>query len=169
MRHFYRMMTVIILTCIMLCGCSKENPPDKIADADFTVITGSDIPEELQSLLNERKKNPFSLTFTDQSYLYVVRGYGKQSCGGYKITVNDFCKREDGLYFDTELFGPKSDNPDERSSYPYIVIKTEYVDLPVSFSKQLTSSTDVVCYIRKRNEISGITCCSDMWHKLLSV
>lgn len=90
MRHFYRMMTVIILTCIMLCGCSKENPPDKIADADFTVITGSDIPEELQSLINERKKNPFSLTFTDQSYLYVVRGYGKQSCGGYKITVNDF-------------------------------------------------------------------------------
>ena len=73
MRHFYRMMTVIILTCIMLCGCSKENPPDKIADADFTVITGSDIPEELQSLINERKKNPFSLTFTDQSYLYVVR------------------------------------------------------------------------------------------------
>ena len=64
MRHFYRMMTVIILTCIMLCGCSKENPPDKIADADFTVITGSDIPEELQSLINERKKNPFSLTFT---------------------------------------------------------------------------------------------------------
>ena len=57
MRHFYRMMTVIILTCIMLCGCSKENPPDKIADADFTVITGSDIPEELQSLINERKKN----------------------------------------------------------------------------------------------------------------
>jgi hypothetical protein len=108
MRHFYRMMTVIILTCIMLCGCSKENPPDKIADADFTVITGSDIPEELQSLINERKKNPFSLTFTDQSYLYVVRGYGKQSCGGYKITVNDFCKREDGLYFDTELFGPKA-------------------------------------------------------------
>lgn len=135
MRHFYRMMTVIILTCIMLCGCSEENPPDKIADADFTVITGSDIPEELQSLINERKKNPFSLTFTDQSYLYVVRGYGKQSCSGYKITVNDFCKREDGLYFDTELFGPKSDNPDERSSYPYIVIKTEYVDLPVSFSK----------------------------------
>ena len=98
-------------------------------------LLAADIPEELQSLINERKKNPFSLTFTDQSYLYVVRGYGKQSCGGYKITVNDFCKREDGLYFDTELFGPKSDNPDERSSYPYIVIKTEYVDLPVSFSK----------------------------------
>ena len=66
MRHFYRMMTVIILTCIMLCGCSKENPPDKIADADFTVITGSDIPEELQSLINERKKNPFSLTIVVQ-------------------------------------------------------------------------------------------------------
>ena len=67
MRHFYRMMTVIILTCIMLCGCSKENPPDKIADADFTVITGSDIPEELQSLINERKKNPFSLTFSNNN------------------------------------------------------------------------------------------------------
>ena len=63
------------------------------------------------------------------------RGLGDVYKRQYKITVNDFCKREDGLYFDTELFGPKSDNPDERSSYPYIVIKTEYVDLPVSFSK----------------------------------
>lgn len=135
MRYLYHMMTLLIISTFLLCGCSKEQTSEKIADVDFTVVTGSDIPEELQSLIDTRKEKPFSLTFTDQSYLYVVKGYGKQSCNGCKITVNDFCKREDGLYFDTELFGPKGDHPDERSSYPYIVIKTEYTDLPVSFSK----------------------------------
>ena len=127
----------IILLSIFIgisCSCAKNETPEKTAEVDFTVVTGKDIPEELQKLIEARQKQPFSLTFSDQSYLYIVRGYGKQACSGYEIIIHDFCKTQDGLYFDSELFGPQTDETDERSSYPYIVIKTEYTDLPVIFS-----------------------------------
>ena len=116
-------------------GCSKQEKPEKKADVDFTIVTGSDIPVELQDLIESRKNKPFSLTFSDQTYLYVVKGYGKQACSGYEIVIHDFCKTSDGLYFDSELFGPQTEDADERASYPFIVIKTEYTDLPVTFSE----------------------------------
>lgn len=127
-------LMISILTGLSV-GCSKQEKPEKTADVDFTIVTGSDIPEELQELIETRKNNPFSLTFSDQTYLYVVRGYGKQACSGYEIVIHDFCKTPDGLFFDSELFGPETEDADERTSYPYIVIKTEYTDLPVTFSE----------------------------------
>lgn len=128
---------LVLLLCVLIsisCSCAKQETPEKTADVDFTVVTGKDIPEELQKLIETRQQQPFALTFSDQSYLYVVKGYGKQACSGYEIVVNDFCKTQDGLYFDSELFGPQSEETDERASYPYIVVKTEYTDLPVTFS-----------------------------------
>ncbi|MCH5268613.1 MAG: protease complex subunit PrcB family protein [Lachnospiraceae bacterium] len=134
-----RKKIIVILTFSLFIGlfsgCSKQQKPEKTADVEFTIVTGSDIPEELQELVDARKEKPFSLTFSDQVYLYVVKGYGKQACSGYEIVIHDFCKTQDGLYFDSELFGPQTEETDERSSYPYIVIKTEYTDLPVSFSE----------------------------------
>ena len=88
----------------------------------------------MNKLIKERKKNPFELTFSDNSSLYIVKGYGKQPTGGYSITVNDFYQSNDDLVFDTELFGPKKDDTfSTLPSYPYIIIKTEFRENPVVF------------------------------------
>ena len=129
-------LLILSLACSCLSGCQKSQKPAKEASLDFTVVTDSEIPEELQTLIDERKEKPFTLTFSDQAYLYVVKGYGKQNCSGYQITIHDFYKSPEGIYFNSELFGPKEDNPDARESYPYIVIKTEYTDLPMIFADE---------------------------------
>lgn len=90
-----------------LSGCGKNTKPTKTNDVDFTVVSAGDVPEELNKLIKERKKNPFELTFSDNASLYIVKGYGKQPTGGYSITVNDFYQSNDDLVFDTELLGPK--------------------------------------------------------------
>lgn len=90
-----------------LSGCGRNTKPAKTNDVDFTVVSAGDVPEELNKLIKERKKNPFELTFSDNASLYIVKGYGKQPTGGYSITVNDFYQSNDDLVFDTELFGPK--------------------------------------------------------------
>lgn len=90
-----------------LSGCGKNTKPAKTNDVDFTVVSAGDVPEELNKLIKERKKNPFELTFSDNASLYIVKGYGKQPTGGYSITVNDFYQSNDDLVFDTELLGPK--------------------------------------------------------------
>lgn len=134
-RSFLRFNVIFFLIfCLFLTGCERNDTPEKTNPLEFTVVSGTDIPEELQTLIKERQKNAFELTFSDNSYLYVIKGYGQQDSGGYSIVVNDFYQSDDCLVFDTELFGPKKDEKvSDAVSYPYIVIKTEYRENPVVF------------------------------------
>lgn len=128
------LLALLLVLCLCCSGCSQNKKPDKTDSVDFTIVSGADIPEELQTLIKERQKNTFELTFSDNTYLYIIKGYGKQPSGGYNIVVNDFYQADDSLVFDTELFGPKKgDTVSDRASYPYIVIKTEFTELPVVF------------------------------------
>lgn len=134
-RFLLRFSTIsFLLLCLILTGCERNDAPKKTNPLEFTVVSGTDIPDELQTLIKERKKNAFELTFSDNSYLYIIKGYGQQDSGGYNIVVNDFYQSDDCLVFDTELFGPKKDEKvSDAISYPYIVIKTEYRENPVVF------------------------------------
>ena len=86
----------------------------------------------------EKKENAFKVTYQDNGFLYICIGYGEQVSGGYSITVNALYLTENAIYADTTLLGP--DPADAASakknapSYPYIVIKTEFVDKPVVFN-----------------------------------
>ena len=134
-RFFLFLCSFFLLSsCLTLTGCEKEEALKKTNSLEFTIVTGTDIPEELQSLIKERQKEAFELTFSDNSYLYVIKGYGQQDSGGYNIVVNDFFQSDDCLVFDTELFGPKqNETVSSTPTYPYIVIKTEYRENPVVF------------------------------------
>ena len=61
-------------------------------------------------------------------------GYGEQLTGGYSIRVNDAYLTSNALYCDTSLIGPEKGTEVQKAvSYPYIVIKTEYIDMRVVF------------------------------------
>ncbi|RKI26008.1 protease complex subunit PrcB family protein [bacterium 1xD8-6] len=130
----YFRILIFFCCCLLLAGCSHNDAPEKTKDLDFTIVSGTDIPEELQNLIQDRQENPFELTFSDKAFLYIIKGYGKQKSGGYNIVVNDFYQSGDQLVFDTDLFGPKADEKvSESISYPYIVIKAKYLENPVVF------------------------------------
>lgn len=136
-KRFISGLLLMALLCDIIClgGCAKEKPVEKEKSIDYTVVPEEDIPEDLHEIIEPRKEVPFQLTFSDQSYLYIVKGYGEQATGGYKIVVNDFYQTKDSLYLDTELYGPSADDTvDGRISYPYIVLKIELIDLPVTFA-----------------------------------
>ena len=134
--HFFTGTMISLILCLILClaGCEKESRPAKIGKMEYTLTAGSDIPQELKKLINDRKKKAFELTYSENSCLYIVKGYGKQKSGGYSIKINEFYQAKDTLVLDTELFGPKKDQKvSDQPSYPYIVIKTEYREEPVTF------------------------------------
>ena len=134
---FFRFLPIFfsfIFCSLSFAGCSKNGAPEKKDALDFTIVAGTDIPGDLQQLIQTRQEEAFELTYTDNTYLYVVKGYGKQDNSGYNIVVNDFYQSKDCLVFDSELFGPKSNEEvSGQPSYPYIVIKTEYREEPVVF------------------------------------
>lgn len=132
-----RMLFYMMLGALLLCaGCGKkeQGQPEKIRDLELTVVAEEMLPAELLSVVTEKKTAPFKFTFQDGNYLYICIGYGEQESGGYSITVEDLYLTENAVYVKTCLIGPGADVPNDGvKSYPYIVIKTEYLDYSVVF------------------------------------
>lgn len=126
-----------ILVCIVLLlpGCSLLSEDRvKLRDLEFVVLSEERIPEELRTVLEGKKQLPFQITYTDDKNLYICEGYGEQKTGGYSIAVEELYLTETQIIVDTCLLGPKEDPGESNTpSYPYLVIRTELVDKPVSF------------------------------------
>lgn len=126
---------LIGLMCMGVYACGqKQDTMTKIKDLECTVMAEENIPEELLQKIEDKKENAFKMTFEDQGFLYICVGYGTQNTGGYSIAVNELYETANAVYIDTNLIGPK---PEEKSnpvaSYPYVVVKTEFIDKPVVF------------------------------------
>ena len=124
-----------MLALLMLTGCTMlSDERVKLRDLDFTVLSEEKIPEELKTIIEEKKAQAFKLTYSDNEYLYISIGYGEQATGGYSIAVNELYLTDNAVYVNTNLLGPElSEKSNPAVSYPYIVIKTEYLDETVIF------------------------------------
>ena len=130
-RH---LVSVICLLCL-LCGCSvKTDDEEKIRDIDFTVVDKQEIPEELEEFIKEQGEEAFEITFGDEGYLYIVKGYGRQESTGYSIEVEECYETSKLIHVKTSLLGPpKGEDILEKETFPYIVIKIEYSEKNVTF------------------------------------
>lgn len=143
MNKMYFLFTIAVAVMITgLSGCAGKAKEEnrKIKDIEFTVLAEDNLPEELKQIIEEKKEKEFKITYQDNDYLYICVGYGKQDSGGYSIMVNDLYLTNNAIYVDTNLIGPEAENKElyktqgkDSASYPYIVLKIEYLDKSVVF------------------------------------
>ena len=128
------LLLVIIATAAGLLACKKKDEIKKIRDLDFTVVEDADLPGELKELIEEKKSEPFKISYSNKDNLYIAVGYGKQNSGGYSISVEELYLTNNAIYIDTNLIGPSSgDVVAPGVTYPYVVVKLEYIDKRVVF------------------------------------
>jgi len=134
MRKIYVCAAALIMGAL-LAGCTfLSEERIKLRDLEFTVLSEDKIPEELKALIEEKKQSPFRFTYSDKENLYICTGYGEQETGGYSIAVNELYQTDTAVYVSTSLLGPEASEKGNRTpSYPYIVIKTEYLEQTVVF------------------------------------
>ncbi len=138
MKTLYKKITTFTLLFILslsIIGCSNNSEDiKKIKDLEFTVVEDADLPEKLAKSIETKKENPCKFTYSNEDYLYIVQGYGAQKSGGYSISVTDLFLSENAIYIKTNLIGPGKDEPvTQNITYPYVVVKVEYMDKPVVF------------------------------------
>lgn len=134
---FIRIFLCGILTVCMviMSGCTLLSEEKvKLRDLDFTVLSEEKIPEQLKDIIEGKKESPFQLTYTDNENLYICIGYGKQETGGYSIAVNELYLTDTNICVSTSLLGPEpSEKSNKTPSYPFVVIKTEFLEQTVIF------------------------------------
>lgn len=133
-RRFLTAFLLLTLV-VVLGGCSlTRSSSDKVRDLEFTLVPEAEVPEELQKLIDSKKKNNMALSFLDEGALYLAIGYGVQKSTGYSIGVEELYLTENGIVVDTTLIGPaKGEDVTEVESFPYVVIRTERREEPVTF------------------------------------
>ncbi len=138
MKTLYKKITAFTLLFILslsTIGCSNNSGDiKKLKDLEFTVVEDADLPEKLANFIETKKENPCKFTYSNEDYLYIIQGYGAQKSGGYSISVTDLFLSENAIYIKTNLIGPGKDEPvTQNITYPYVVVKVEYMDKPVVF------------------------------------
>lgn len=137
MKYLWKKVCLFLILAGMtalLAGCGEAEPEGKIRDLEFTVLEESDIPKALAEVIGENKQKEMKLSYQNQGYLYIARGFGEQKTGGYSISVPQCYLAEDGIHVKFELIGPPGgEEIKEEASYPYIVIKTEGMDETILF------------------------------------
>ncbi len=135
----------VIVACMwsgLMCGCSVKNVArEKIKDIEFTVMREEDIPKELKSTIDAKLDKGFMLTYQDEEYLYIAKGYGQMEGGSYCITVEDMYLTKNTVCVQFMIRGSKDNesvSTDESQASievttPYIVIKCENPNKPVIF------------------------------------
>ncbi len=137
--HRFAAKTLIALACFAAAftigGCSvSQAGGEKVKDLEFSVISREETPQELKDMIASKESSAFKMTYSDSQDLYIAVGYGEQEGGGYSIRVNELYLTGNAIVLDTELLGPeKGEQAGEEASWPYIVLRTEYSELPVIF------------------------------------
>ena len=126
---------VIFLLTIQISGCEGNyKGSEKRLNLEYTVLGETKIPEEFLSQIEEKKAEKFELTYRDNEYLYIAKGFGEQKTSGSSISVTNLTCEDQTIYFESKLVIPQGkENLNSISSFPYIVIKTELIDFPVVF------------------------------------
>ena len=136
----FLLTAAVTMLCLSGCTVKTKEGNEKIKDIEFTVLGEDNVPEELKQIVEEKKENEFKITYQDNDFLYICVGYGKQDTGGYSITVNDVYLTSNAIYVDTNLIGPDPENRElynsqekDSASYPYVILKIQYLDKSVVF------------------------------------
>lgn len=133
----YVCFVTVLVVSLVCTACSNgirinsihNGAGEKVRDLEYTILSEERIPAELADLLEQRKEEPFALTYSDKEFLYICIGYGRQEYSGHSIVVNALFLGENGILADTSLLGPEAGSEKINTvQYPVIVLKTELME-----------------------------------------
>lgn len=121
---------------VCIPGCVRQtDTSEKIRDLEFTVLDREDVPSALSAVIEEKKEEPFQISYGDQGVLYIAEGYGGQPTSGYSVAVDSLYETEDAVCIHTSLMGPeKWEETEETVTYPYVVVQLEYIGKDIIFN-----------------------------------
>ena len=123
-----------MLILLALCACSlRFDDEEKLRDVSYAIVEDGEIPQELQERMEEEKQEAFRLTYADEGWLYLARGYGRRR-RGLPVEVTACYESTNAVCLRTRLLGPsRTEEIPEGAAWPRVVVRMEYCDKNVLF------------------------------------
>lgn len=121
------LICLIAWLAFSIVGCGMlQQKNSEAKEVDYTVVKKEELPPEVKKIIEVKKQEEFQMAYQCEGELYLLRGYGIQSSGGYSIQVEYVRENEEELHIKTRLLGPESrEEQKDTISCPSIVVKVE--------------------------------------------
>lgn len=126
-----RILVSCLFVVIFSVGCGRIiNPGANKEKVEYVICKESNLPEQLQELMKEKKKKSCTFTFSNSMYTYLVVCYGSRPYSGYSVRIEECSRTPEALYLRTQLIGPSAREPVvETETFPCLVLRCEKVDI----------------------------------------
>ena len=112
-------------------GCIRHlqmnGPKEKV---EYDICKDSNLPAQLQTLLEEKKQEVCTFVYRNSMYIYLVVCYGRKEYSGCSVKIEECWKSEDTLFLRTQLMGPAAGEEVARTpTCPYLVVRCRQMDV----------------------------------------
>lgn len=120
----------------LLCGCVRLEKEEAAQEVAYQIVEEDDVPEDMKQTIEQKKAEPFQITYEDEEALYIGQGYGEKDREGYEIEV-DLCEEsEHFIYIHMILHGPREES-EKKDSWPYLIVRLDRKEKQVIFLNEL--------------------------------
>ena len=137
--HFFKDVCCMFLffgMVFMTISCGQSRDAVKKKEIEYKVCSDTELPDELKTMIEERKEKEFQLIYENSVHSYFVAGYGRQKCAEYAVTIKAFYDEGDNILLDTLLVNhskAETEKSGQSELCPYIVIRCDLIKKPVVF------------------------------------
>lgn len=126
----------VVVGLSLFAGCSFYKVKEDGEALTYDICDDTMLPEELLSVINSKKEEPFNLTYSNNTYTYIVICSGRQNRDDVGVVVDKMYMDENAIYIESVLrqtATPSDAASKDTVSYPYIVLRIARTTTPVVF------------------------------------
>jgi hypothetical protein len=126
-----------LMLILVLNGCNIFTENDEGEEVAYDLCDDSMLPEELAGIITTKKEDSFKLTFSNNTYTYIVVCEGMQNRTDVEVELDELYTDGNAIYVKTVLRQMESSGVTTQEadtvSFPYTVIRIKKTELPIIF------------------------------------
>ena len=93
----------VVVGLSLFAGCSFYKVKEDGEALTYDICDDTMLPEELLSVINSKKEEPFNLTYSNNTYTYIVICSGRQNRDDVGVVVDKMYMDENAIYIESVL------------------------------------------------------------------
>jgi hypothetical protein len=117
-------------------GCTLYEVKEDGEELTYDICDDTMLPEELLTVINNKKEEAFNLTYSNNTYTYIVICSGKQNRDDVGVVVEKMYMDENAIYIESvlrQIATPSDAVSTDTVTFPYTVIRINKTTMPVIF------------------------------------
>ena len=135
-----KFILAVCMSVLMLCifsACTLFKEAEEGEKVDYDICDESMLPQELKDIINSKKEEAFNLTYSNNTYTYIVICAGTQNRSDVGVEIEELYKDDNAIYVDGVLkqIASAGDATANTVSFPYTVIRIQKTTCPIIFEQ----------------------------------